>query len=353
MDFILVDTNQKLAEQIALWKKESILAIDLECENNLHYYGSYISIIQISSKTQNWIVDVLSLQKQHCDFTQLCDVLTDSAILKLFHDVDFDFRVLHSEFGIKPSPIFDSKVAAHLLGKTEVGLGSLLLEYFGITKQKKFQRADWTKRPIRKDMLSYAMIDTAYLISLYEKLVKELKDKDRYEWALEEFESFASKEFIQKIPHFKEMKGIYKLSPQQLGVFKELFELREHFAKKVNRPVHFILRNALLFELSQESPQKNFFESVRGVHPIVKKEAHAFEKAIQKGLENPIHLERPKRKSLNQEQKKSLDTFLQKRDTVAHKLEIQPSILATKDQLLHFVIGDNTLKKWQKDVLGL
>ncbi len=353
MDFILVDTQELFTQTVSVIQTKNILAIDLECENNLHYYGSYLSIIQISSKEQNWVIDVLELRKKKVNLKPLLYVLTNKQIVKIFHDVDFDFRILNFEFQIRPQNIFDTKVAAQLLGKKELGLGSLLAEYFDVQKQKKFQKADWTKRPINSEMISYAIIDTAYLIRLYDEFIKALAEKNRLSWAQEEFFAIEQREFVHKIPEFLDVKGIHKLRSDEIGVFKELYLVREKLAKQVNRPVHFVLNNKLLFELAITKPSKEYFAKLKGVHPVVRKEAQTFASAIQKGLQNPIHIEKAKRLRLNQSQKDKLDVLLQKRDVQAKTLQINQHILVTKDQLIQYITQKQSLKKWQKEVLGL
>ena len=119
----LIETEDKLREASKEWKDD--LGIDIECENNLHHYGVYISIIQVSSYDKDWVIDVMKLK----DIQPVTRMLENPKIQKVFHDVGFDLRILHHQFKCRPRNIFDSQIAASLLGKTQVGLGSLLEEY--------------------------------------------------------------------------------------------------------------------------------------------------------------------------------------------------------------------------------
>ena len=128
VSFTYVDTYEGLTEAAAAWKQASELAVDLECENNLHHYGTYISLMQISTKNKNWVVDVLRLG----DIKPLLEVLENPAILKIFHDVSFDFRILQDQLSCHPWTVFDTQIAALFLGKEHLGLGDLLKEYFNV-----------------------------------------------------------------------------------------------------------------------------------------------------------------------------------------------------------------------------
>ena len=348
MDVIYVSTQDELLEACVQWG-EPVIAIDIECENNLHYYGSFISIIQISTSTKNWIIDVLLLD----DITPVLDMLRDKTRVKIFHDVEFDFRILGYEFQVRPSNVFDTKYVAQLLGKEHLGLGALLEEYFGVHKEKQFQMADWTKRPLSKGMISYAAKDTKYLIELYKQLISELEAKGRLAWAQEEFDNNEIRDFPYKVPEFNDAKGIYILNSEQKGIFKELFILREQLAKKLNKPVHYIMSNKTLLLLAQNPPKNDSaWNSLKGVHKIVKSRSIVFSQAVIKGRKNPVVMEKPPRLKMNSEQKKLLDSYSQARDKAADSLGLERHMIISKDQLVQLVTGDDPrLFSWQKYML--
>ncbi len=177
---VYVDTKEKLSAEAKIWNSCTELGIDIECENNLHHYGAYISIIQISSKDKNWVVDIIKLGQ----IQQLIDVFKNKNVTKIFHDVSFDFRILKHQFDCIPQNVFDTQLAAVLIGKHDLGLGSLLHEYFDVKKESKFQMADWTKRPLTPDMINYAIKDTNHLIGLKAALKAELVAKGRLAWLM-------------------------------------------------------------------------------------------------------------------------------------------------------------------------
>ncbi len=342
--FEYIDTKEKLIEACKELKQDQELAIDLECENNLHHYGAYISLIQISSKKKNYIVDVLILK----ELKPLIDVLEDPKILKVFHDVDFDFRMLNSQLNCHPKNIFDTQIATMLLGKDRLGLGDLLDEYFDIKKIKKFQMADWTKRPLNKEMLSYAIGDTTSLLKLKDVLKKELKD--RLSWAEEEFKAAEEKEWPYLQGGIEGIKGYSGLTDQQRAVAKRLYLLREKIAQKVDRPIHFIFNNKRLIEFSIKSPQWN---KLTGVHPIVRRMSQDFIEEIKKAKNEKIALPEKHRKKFSAEQKEKFELLSEVQEGLGKKFKIAKHLIMNKDQMIEIIVSGklDCLKEWQKSLV--
>lgn len=344
--FTYVDTPKGLLEATAEWKEAAELAVDLECENNLHHYGAYISLIQISTKNKNWIIDVLKLG----DIKPLLEILENAKIQKIFHDVSFDFRILQEQFSCHPRHIFDTQIAALFLGKEHLGLGDLLKEYFSVDKESKYQMADWTKRPLNTEMLSYAVKDTIHLIALRELLKKELAQKNRLSWVEEEFAALEEADFTYKTQTFLDVRGVRIFSPQQLGIFRELFLLREQLAKKVNRPVHFVINNNHLKEYSHHPPQ---WEKIRGVHPVVRSQAALFYKAVELGKKEPFIIPMPEKKRLTQLQKEQLEKLAELQHALAEKYHLKGHLIMNKEQMIMVVISGrfDCLHAWQRKLI--
>ncbi len=346
VSFTYVDTKDALLEAARHWNLSTELAVDLECENNLHHYGAYVSLIQISDQQQNWVVDVLALQ----EIQPLLDVLENRSIQKMFHDISFDFRILYQQFSCRPKNIFDTQVAALLLGKEHIGLGDLLKEYLGMEKERKFQMADWTKRPLDTQMLSYAAKDTLYLLQLRDILKKELQQKGRLSWAEEEFAALEQVEFTYKEQRFMDVRGVKDFSPEQLAMFKKLFLLRQRLAKKVDRPVHFIINNARLKEYALHPPQ---WEKLRGVHPVVRREAAFFYNAVEEGKSEAVKIPGKEKKRSTPEQKQLFENLNEIQQNLVRKLGIKGHLIVNKEQMGEMVFAGNIkcLRKWQKKLL--
>jgi ribonuclease D len=345
-----IDTEQKLADAFKEWSVCNELGIDIECENNLHHYGAYISIVQISSKNKNWVVDLIILK----DVSLLAQMLKNEKIIKIFHDVSFDFRILQHQLQCKPKNVFDTQMAALLLGKKDIGLGSLLHEYFDIKKEAKFQMADWTKRPLTPEMLSYAVKDTNMLIELKRRLMCELEAKNRLSWIDEECNLIEKTDYEYKEGDFFSIKGLSKLSGSERAILHKMFDIREFLAKKVNRPVHFILSTRRMVELSKAPPTLSDWENMKGVHPIVRTKGRLFFEEIQKAkkMELPMPKNGP-RKSYSQKQKDEFEKYNQLRDVIAQRLGLEKHMILSKDQIRDIVVTGkmDTLSNWQKELV--
>lgn len=352
MVLTVINKQSDLEEAFLEWRKERILAIDLEAENNLHHYGTKLSIIQISTRSGDWIIDVLALK----DLTPIKKLFEDSYIVKVFHDVSFDFRILNQYQKITPKNIFDTSIAAQLLGYKQVGLGSLLEKFFGVVKEKKFQKADWTKRPLNREMLEYAAGDTKYLIKLKEVLEKELLEKNRLDWAKEEFNYLEKHDYREEPLSFTDIKGTGKLNPTQLSVLKEIYDVREKLAKSLDKPVYFVINNKLLLDLAQNPPKsEHTWKALKGVHPAVKSSSKLFQKAVNKGLKSKVtdFNKKGKFKRMTKAQQRRFDELDEVRKKISKQLGIEGHWLLDRYEMIDLAVGGSitSLKRWQQKLL--
>src|SRR4051794_33651431 len=159
-----------------------LIAADTEAAG-YHRYSDRVCLLQLSTRDQTFIIDTLAVP--HLD--ALRDVLAREDTEVVFHDADYDLRLLGRDFGIQVSKLFDTKIAAQFVGERSFGLGSLVEKYVGVKMEKKHQRADWAQRPLPADMLAYAAEDTVHLPALRDRLREELAQRGRLKWAEEEF----------------------------------------------------------------------------------------------------------------------------------------------------------------------
>ncbi len=349
MQFELVKTRDKLIDAYREWKESPSLGVDIECENNLHHYGAFITLIQISNQNSNWLVDVLELK----DISPVIEVLENQDIQKIFHDVSFDFRILNHDVDCHPKNVFDTQIAAMMLGKENLGLGSLLDEYFGVNKKEKLQMADWTKRPLPDKMLEYACKDTSYLIKLRDNLIKELKEKNRLSWAKQEFEALEEQDFELTQQEFYDLKGLRRMNPQQRAVLRRLYNLRDKMARKVNRPVHYIMSTRKMQNFAKKPPKSiQEWQKQKGVHPIVKQKAKRFYDAVAKGQKETVDLPTNNRKRYTAKQKHHMGKLTEFRNQMSEKLNIKKHVLLSKDQMKDIVLTNSysSLREWQKEL---
>ncbi len=344
-DFTYIQTLEQLRLASEAWNQLDELAIDIECENNLHHYGSFISLIQLSAPGKNWIVDVLTLK----EIGPLLEVLENPRVKKVFHDVGFDLRILNHQFGCRPRNVFDTQLAALFLGKENLGLGALLEEFFQVKKEKKFQRVDWTRRPLSREMLNYAVEDTAHLLSLKEKLEKELQKINRCEWVREECAFLEEMDFSFHEQTYLDIKGARSLAPVELGRLQVIFEERSRLARTADKPLFMIFDNQRMLDFARNPPLD--WSKLRGVHPLVSRKAQEFAEAVKKARPETYPREEKMRMTGYQRQKAKEITEL--RNQMAEKLGIRAHLVLSNEQIVRAAVSHSLeeLRKWQRNLL--
>ncbi|MGM5481413.1 MAG: ribonuclease D [Nanobdellota archaeon] len=345
-----IGTQDELEIMCNKLSQQEIIGVDFECENNLHHYGAYLTLIQISDGEKDYIIDVIELK----NINKLLDIFENEQIEKIFHDVSFDLRMLEHQFKTSVNNLTDTQMLAQLNGEQNIGLGALLEKYFEVKKKNKFQKADWTKRPLSKEMLTYAAGDSKYLIGLKEKLEKELERKGRLVWAKEECKHLETLDYSYKEQAANDIKGYSKLSGERKSILTAVFELREKLAKRVDMPPHFIINNKKLIEIANNPPETpKGWVKMKGVHPIVKKYAGMFTKKIKEAKKNPIKTVKNRSKRYSQKQRDEFTRLSDKRDNLAEKIGIAKALILSKDQMKEIVTTQTyeSLREWQKKLI--
>jgi ribonuclease D len=231
-----------------------VIGVDLESDSMFHYKEK-VCLMQISIPGANILVDTLSVK----DISLLLPIFSAPAIRKIFHGADYDIRSLSRDFGIEVNSLFDTQIAARFLGMPQTGLSSCLENLFGVSMEKKYQKKDWSVRPLPEEMLQYAVNDTYYLIPFAEKLETELKAKGRLSWVEEECEllSRVRPSSAGTDPLYLKFKGASKLDPRSLAVLDEILKWRDASAVKKDVPPFKILGNHQILELVEKKPVKN------------------------------------------------------------------------------------------------
>lgn len=257
------ETLNQLVERLSL---ESVLAFDLEADS-LHHYTEKVCLIQVSSASETRLIDPLA----SLDVKALAPIFANPAIKKIFHGADYDMRSLYRDFGIEVVNLFDTMIASQFLGESEFGLAALLKKRFGVELDKRYQKADWSKRPFSQEMMEYAMKDTSLLIELHGQLEAELKVKGRLAWVEEESELVAGVRSASREGELMclRFKGANKMKPRELAVLEELLRFRDEKARSADVPPFRILSNDLLRELAEKQPRSNF--ELVGIHTMSSK----------------------------------------------------------------------------------
>ncbi len=258
------------------------IALDIECDNNLHHFGTRVCLIQLSTPDGNFIIDA----QAGLDLTALKKIMESERIEKVMHDTDFDMRCLDYAYGWRPKNLFDTQIAARLCGRERIGLAALIEFHFGKILSKRFQRADWSRRPLTDEMLSYAATDSHFLLELRDLLAAELSSAGRMEWAREEFRLCENKRYEpDERPAFARVKGAARLKGRPLAVLAALAEERECIARELDLPVHFVASAEALIRMALNPPRtKEDISRVRALHPLLRKDgAQRLLSAIEAG----------------------------------------------------------------------
>jgi len=281
----IITDAERFSEVSALLGRETELAVDLEMDS-LHHYQEKVCLIQISTRSESWLIDPLALK----DLSPLAEPLSDPGILTVMHGADYDIRSLHRDFGIEVGNLFDTMIASRFLGLTEFGLAALLKSRFGVELNKKYQKADWSKRPLSAEMCAYATADTAYLLPLYDQLRGELAEKGRLSWLEEECRLVCQARVSDKEgPLFISCKGAGKLKGRSLAVLEELLQLRDRLAREFDRPPFKVISAETLQEAAEKRPRSlSELAAVKGMTPgQIQRHGESILRAIIKGLALP------------------------------------------------------------------
>lgn len=229
------------------------IAVDTE-SNSLHAYREQVCLVQFSTPETDYLVDPLAL----ADLDPLAPIFANPRIEKVFHAAEYDVICLRRDFGFSFANIFDTMQAERILGFERVGLDAALEKYFNVIVDKRFQKADWGARPLARDLLEYARFDTRYLIPLRDALQRELEDKGRWELAREDFRrlGWTNGESAGETPEpWERYANRRDLNLRELTILRELTNLREQIAAKLDRPPFKVIGDDKLFAIARSVPK--------------------------------------------------------------------------------------------------
>ncbi len=351
-----------LAESI---QHETMIAVDLEADS-MFRFKERVCLLQMATVHRNILIDPL----QAGDLSALKSVFANEKVQKVMHGADYDIRSLFRDFGIEVRNLFDTELACRFLGSKETGLEAVLAEVFQIQLEKKYQKKNWSQRPLPQDMLEYAAKDVVHLIPLAVHLQNELKQKGRLDWVQEECDILSRVRSVamNNAPLFLRIQGAGRLDLRSLGVLEGLLQYRLKTAEKKDRPVFKIISNKALIEMAKVQPSDS--DQLMALNLLSMKQMHMYAPSILKIIQEtqriPMHelprYPREKNKRPKPVAPEKLQKLRQWRDSRAGKLGLDPSMLFNKSQLtalaLHQFKGKEELskiegvRKWQIQEFG-
>lgn len=361
----LITDREALETVIPDLMRANVVAMDLEADS-MYHFTEQVCLIQIATNTGCLVIDPLAVR----DMSPLKPLFQETAITKIFHGASYDVRCLALCYDIHINNLFDTEIACRFLGLNETGLNAVLQQMFGVTLDKKYQKKDWSRRPLSDEMLAYGARDVLYLIPLWELLKKQLEEKQRTSWVEEEFRIISifrpGPETGQ--PLFLKVKGAGRLDRRSLAVLDCLLKTRLDIARKKDLPLFKVLNNQALMRMAEEKPtgRKALMRSGILSEKQMSMYAEPVCRAIHAGLgmsqkDLPV-FPREKRKPLSRKASLRIKALKQWRETAADKLGMDSGLILS-NALAMSVARENPqtfealdkisdMKQWQKKVLG-
>jgi ribonuclease D len=333
---LYIDSEREAADFLADISGVREIAVDTEGAS-FHRFIDRIYLLQISTRDRSAIIDPLPIGMP----AGLGKILEHPDVEVVFHDADYDLRLLHQDYGWHVNRIFDTRIAAQLLGIKAFGLAALLDQFFEVKLDKKHQRADWSLRPLTQGMLDYAAQDTRYLLNLRDELKSRLEKLGRWEWAREEFERLEGTkwEADDNSQAFLRIKGARDLTRRELALLRELVPWRDSVAKDIDRATFRVMGNEVLLDIARTAPKTvKDLALLKGMpRGILDRGASAILGAVQRGLEvAEEHLPRFPR-APKYEREDDFDARVAKlkavRDGAAARLNLDPGVLCSRERL--------------------
>lgn len=341
------------------------IALDTEGAS-FHRFIDRIYLLQITTREKSAVIDPLPIGAP----ARLGDMLQDPAVEVVFHDADYDLRLLHQDYGWHVNNIFDTRIAAQLNGIKSFGLAALLEQFFGVKLDKKHQRADWSLRPLTQGMLDYAAQDTRHLLDLRDKLRSRLEKLGRLEWAKEEFDRLKGTKWEPEDESlaFLRVKGARDLTRRELALLRELVPWRDGVARELDRATFRVMGNEVLLDIARSAPKNaKQLADLKGMpRGIAERGGNAILSAVKRGLEvAEEHLPKFPR-APKYEREEDFESNVAKlktvRDAAATRLSLDPGVLCPRERLeaiarkkpskVSDLEGVTDLRRWQIEEMG-
>ncbi|MCP4746364.1 MAG: ribonuclease D [Desulfobacteraceae bacterium] len=341
-DYEVITTEQDLTEFVQKTAKAQIAAIDLESDS-MYHYREKVCLIQMAVNGYNVVIDPLLVK----DLSALKPIFEDPATCKVLHGSDYDIRSLYRDYGISVNNLFDTQLASMYLGYKETGLESVVAHHFGIELNKKYQKKDWSQRPLPDEMITYAALDVVYLIPLAKMLIKKLKTKKRLVWVQEECERLSKvrPNDCGNDPRFLKVKGAGRLGANQLAVLEALLKMREEIACHKDRPLFKIIGNMTLLKIATAMP--GGLRSLEKSNCLSEKQMVMYAKPILQTVKQARLLPkeelprypRTKAPRLSPKVPLRVQTLKTWRDKQAQKMDLDPALLFNKALIRNIAIA--------------
>lgn len=364
-DVQVIHTAEGLDALAAHLRKERAVAVDVEADS-MYHFQERVCLIQMATPDIKVVIDPLAVT----DLSVLRPVFSGAQIQKIFHGADYDVRSLSRDFDIDINNLFDTQVACKFLGMNATGLEAVLQDRFGINLDKKYQRKDWSRRPLPDDMIAYAADDVRYLLPLAQELEKELREKGRLGWVREECALLSRVRSTANDgePLYLHFKGAGRLNPRSLAVLEELLQFRRQVAARKDRPLFKVFSNKSLLQTALAKPAD--MQALTEIDAFSSKQLQmhgseliaAVKRAVQIPSDKLPVYPRKKARPVHPAVPNRIRTLKAWRDKKAADLGVDPGVLFNKSLLTALAVEKPQslkslqetaeLKNWQNKAFG-
>jgi len=301
---VWVDAQQSFDDMMAHLCTQKVLALDTESNSMFRYYPK-VCLIQISAYHYSdesgetvlidYLIDSLYIENIESNFTRLGALLADPEVEVIIHAAENDILTMQRDFSFHFQNVFDTQLAARILGWKRVGLAAILEQNFDQISNKQMQRADWGQRPLTQEHIEYARMDTHYLIALRDRLLDDLKRQGHLDEAKAGCEMLSKINYHERPPSersFWQMKGSHKVPREQTAILEKLWGWREREAQRQDRPPFRIARDEVLIEIAAHSASIQSFHDLKQIRGLSEHQAHRYGRpllrAVEKGRKSPL-----------------------------------------------------------------
>ncbi len=353
---LYIDTAEALAQLCQSLRTRPYIAIDTEFLRE-RTYRPELCLVQVKHEELLACIDTIAIN----DLSALVDLLLDQSVVKVFHAASQDLEIFYLLCKAVPKPIFDTQIAAPLLGHGEqIGYGNLVNEALGVELAKSHTRADWTRRPLPQSQITYALDDVIYLEQLYLDMHKELEKLDRLPWLQPEFAEWENPAKYDQpaAERWKKIRNIQRYKGETLAIIQKLAEWREIKARELNQPRNWLIKDDVLLSLAQQLPDSE--GELGHIRSLDRKTKERFGAALIQIVAAgrgatpeplPAFVKKQKLNALNLARVQLLNAWVHQR---AAELNIAPGLLAPQKTLEKMVTGDgrSALRGWRDPLLG-
>jgi ribonuclease D len=332
-------------------------ALDTEFLREKTYYPK-LCLLQIATRQEVACIDPLTLP----DLAPLLEILVDPGITKVMHSCRQDMEIFYHLTGVPPAPVFDTQIAAPLLGYADqIGYANLVREVLGVSLEKLHTRADWSERPLTTDQLNYAADDVIYLVELYLKLHEALEQHGRLAWLEDEFRQLSSPALYEAPPQqaWLKVKGTNRLKGASLSILQALAAWREQRAQDKDLPRGWLMKDEVMIDLARHRPATlPALGAIRGLgERLISRNGQELLALIAQAAERrpePLPDTSP-RDRLDPDQDALIDVMMAVVRISAEEHSLNPTMLATHKQLEALLLGDNqggVMQGWRRKLIG-